>query len=258
MVESKGFVKNPMKDPQGHFTKEQVNTIIIESEKESEKDHLFFTLLALSGRRISEVLLLKPADINWEEKSITWTILKKGYTIKKKKDKETKEITEIKEPVLVRKNKPVESGLLLLLKEYIIKNKIPRDEKIFPFSRFHINYVLNKICNKIGLKLLGSHRPHPHTFRHTFAMNLAKNVDSTEGLIKLRNIMEHSDINMTLHYVQATSEQTRELIEKSMSINDFDIHIPKETILVPIKQELEKKIEKPQKEEILVPFRDDD
>ena len=45
---------------------------------EYQRDKLLILLLAVTGRRISEILMLKVKDIMYEDKNINWHIEKKG------------------------------------------------------------------------------------------------------------------------------------------------------------------------------------
>ena len=74
-------------------------------------------------------------------------------------------------------------------------------------SRQNAHHLIHNYGKELGLDI------HPHSYRHSFAVNMVRNMRSPSGLIILQDSLEHSDISMTRHYLQFSQEETRDLQE---------------------------------------------
>lgn len=196
-MEKNNFV-DVMKDLQGYFKPGQRKKIY--NNCNSLRDKVLIRLLWKSGRRTSEVLSLKVADINFEERMILWNILKKKRPLKRLK--------------------PIDDFTLKLLKHYIKINELkeydyllksPNENK--PISRQRVYQIVLRACERAGINYVGNTKPHPHHFRHTFAVNWAKNSKSPSDIKKLKDWLEHSTLNTTETYLQFSTEESREMVE---------------------------------------------
>jgi integrase len=239
------------------------------ARQHSERNWLLILVLARSGRRINEVLPLKPKDILWKEKLITWHILKKGYhKVGSKAYRRAQRLGKPNEPYI--RLKPIDARTLRALQSYILGNRIGYDDKLFPISSTQAYRIIRGYAESIGIDKVGERYPHPHNFRHTFAIKIAKTLKSPQDLVQLQRLMEHSDINMTIHYLTYGDEELRQVLARAFDIKDFDTFekkvkievpiidagfVPPETLLVPIisNKEEKPKASKP-KVEILVPI----
>jgi len=192
----------PMKDLNDSLSPEQVQKLLSIALKKNPRDYLLMLTLFLTGRRVSEALNLQLQDVDFKNKMILWSILKK-------KDRN------------YQKFKPAPQLLFDDLKEYAELNNLqPQDYfffshykgKVRPISRQNAHYLIHRYGLELGLNI------HCHSFRHSFAVNLVRNMRSPSGLIILQDSLEHSDISMTRHYLQFSQEETRDL-QESLTTN---------------------------------------
>jgi len=189
-----------MRDKQGFF--KEGERVKMYNVCENLRDKLLIRMLWMSGRRVSEILKVKIKDIDLENGSILWHIVKK-----KNKD--------------FRRWKPLDSFTLGLLKIYIEQNGYGSESYLFPstsydkhLSRQRVFQIVREICNKAGIFYVGNKRPHPHHFRHSFAVEMAKKLKSPADIRKLQQYLEHSSMNVTQEYLQFEDTEIRELLNE--------------------------------------------
>jgi integrase/recombinase XerD len=183
----------PMRDVKGYFTSEQIKKII--EACENSRDKTLFTLLARSGRRVSEIVrCLKPKDIDFENRLINYRILKKKG--------ETRALL------------PIDNETLVMLEEYIKANNIQEDEFIFKISRQRVDQIFKKICEKVGIERIGEHKPHVHALRHSFAVQWSKIAKNPADIVKLKEQLAHSSVDTTMFYLRFNPEESRDLLER--------------------------------------------
>lgn len=120
---------------------DQLNRLL-EVYKEPAK-RLLIRLLAFTGCRISEVLAIRIKDIDYKGRCIEVPALKF-------KHRETKLVI-------------VDQFTLDLIKIFV-RGK-PGDTKVLPYNRFQAWHIIRAAGRAIGIPNL-----HPHTLRHTFAV----------------------------------------------------------------------------------------
>lgn len=202
-----------MSDPSGYFKPGQRKAIY--NSCETLRDKVLIRVLWKSARRITEVLNLKVKDINFNEGNILWHIQKKYKTMGK--DEKGKLITE---RIDLRRIKPIDDFTLRLLSAYIKQEGLKGEDYVFyglqkstHISRQRAYQLVARACDKAGINFVGESKPHPHHFRHTFAVNQMKNAKSPADLRKLQTFLEHSTITTTEAYMQFSTEESRELVE---------------------------------------------
>jgi integrase len=190
-----------MKDLQGYITAEDVDKILQQVLNTpcqfKERNYLFILMLFRTGRRVSELLKLNVADINFMQKGIIWNILKKR----------TK----------TQRLKSVDSETFQLLSNYIEINEKIIETKgglIFPFKRAWAQQLVQKYCEEAGYNLIGTKKPHPHHFRHSFSIHYLTHTKRNEALSMLQKELEHSNINITQLYLQFNLEDARKVKEE--------------------------------------------
>lgn len=193
---AKELIHNVMSDIQGFFRPGERERIY--DMAKNPRDKLLIRLLWKTGRRISEILQLKIEHIDFENRNIMWNIAKKGREY--------------------RRWKPVDSTTLEMLKEYVTGKDVNRYVfesygKNGHLTRFRVFQIIRELSEKAGVYYVGTKKPHPHHFRHSFATDIAKKLESPADMIKLKNIMEHSTVGMTEQYLQFADKDTRKLIE---------------------------------------------
>ena len=248
-----------MKDRKRYIKPDQVEKLInyyYEKAENSErsfnqfanlrKAYLIYTLWR-TGRRISEIVGdikeidripgLRPMDFDWDNKEITFSILKKFPVRSKTKSGNNKSEDKIKrerfhkkkyEEIIVYDDEYFES-----MKAFIEKFEIPGHERIFPLHpkyvaselkvasenlKLNLGYktIIDDTCNKSILKPLPINA---HSFRHGFSINFLKeNNKNPMALPALQEILCHSSINVTKTYLRFNQEDKRELLNKAQGI----------------------------------------
>jgi len=241
-----------MANKEAYFTPSQIQKIINYYYNQKEfKKFLLFLLLFRTGRRISEVLGkppysfdlkqcrsnykgFRPCDIYHKDRLIEFDILKKQPIKTKTKSGESrskdklKTLYENKKPK--RKLKPIDDELYQWLVWYINTYKIGFENRVFNVSRFTARNWLIKACNDLkfdlnlgfkNVKVRGNMRkvrvkPHLHMFRHSMAIYVLKNnPHDPTALIKVSNLLEHSNTEITTHYTQFTQKDMKEFLNKT-------------------------------------------
>ncbi len=196
-----------MKDLQGFFKPGERK--LIYNSCESLRDKVLIRLLWKSGRRISEILKVKIEDINFNNKGIVWHI-----------DKKTKKIKGEKVKYDLRRWKPIDDFTIRLLYLFVHKNNLQRGDylfkslfkKDFPITRQRAYQIVRRNCEKAGIYFVGNKKPHPHNFRHTFAIEISKKLKSPADLRKLQILLEHSNLGITEQYLQFNDSELREIL----------------------------------------------
>lgn len=247
-----------MANKEAYFSKEQIRTILnyCFDIKDQVRFFLFLTLYR-TGRRITEIVGkppissdgerceseykgMRPCDFRHKQRAIEFDILKKAHVRKRtakgviRKDDALAKMRLRKKPK--RKMIAVDQELWDYLLYYIDRYKIGRMDRIFPYSPQWCNRLLHKTCEEAGVKMeLGSRRyrggdgmirtlprkPHCHMFRHSFAIHiLESNPKDPSALPKLKNLLDHSSIEITSHYLQFSQESTREFLDKTWGVEE--------------------------------------
>jgi len=177
-------VKRPKKEnkiPQV-LTKQEV-TQLFEHTK-TTKTKLILQLLYSSGLRVSEVVNLKPSELDFNEYT--------GW---------------------VRGGKGKKDRMIILSKK--LSNKLKKFtekhsdwayvfSKTKPLTTRNIQKLVQKAAAEAGIKK----EVHPHTLRHSFATHL---LDSGVDLRKIQTVLGHSSISTTQLYTHISNEQLRDI-----------------------------------------------
>ena len=188
-----------MKDLTGYF-KSGERTAIYNSA-ESFRDKVLIRLLWVTGRRLSEVLNIKVYEINFESKQIEIHILKK-----KKSKTSLSYIDEFTNNLI----KTFISNHGLKREDYLFKSEFNITQ---PISRQRAFQIIRAACFKAGITNVGNKEPHPHHFRHTFAVEMAKKLKTPADVRKLQLLLDHSTLAVTEQYLKFADEEVKELIE---------------------------------------------
>ena len=138
------------------------------------KRHWVLTyVLGATGRRLGEVLLLTTRDIDFQNRTITWRILKKrraDYYV----------------------TLPMSARLEDVLRRYIVLNGVA--DELFPVSRRQAEYDVKRTLNEVGL-----YGWRPHDLRHAFILEALLNTRSIE---LVRRWTQHSSYKLLLEYAK--------------------------------------------------------
>jgi len=172
------------------LTKSEIERLL-EAVKDDRDLYLFIMLAINTGARVNSVLNIKKRDVDFENKKITIKDIKRGktYTI------------------------PLNSRLYEVLREVETESYIVGSGLKWSYSKLYkeLNPVLNKLFNEGLDKEERKKKIVIHSLRHTFASHLALN---NAPLDKIKNMMHHADINMTLKYAHLLPDSGSEFVEK--------------------------------------------
>ncbi len=164
------------------LTKEEVIKLIDASS--TRKSRLIMQMLYSSGLRVSELVKLKPADLDLNENT-GWVRSGKG-----KKDR-----------MIILSKK-----LSNKLKKYLEKRKdwiyVFSEKK--PLTTRNIQKIIQKATIKAGI----NKHVHPHTLRHSYATHLLENgID----IRKIQLLLGHSSLTTTERYTHVSSTELKKV-----------------------------------------------
>lgn len=179
-----GEIKMPKKDKKlpEVLTRDEVSKLL--KSAETRKSRLIISLLYSSGLRVSELVNLKPQDLNFTE-NIGWVRGGKGS-----KDRMF----------------TVSPGLANELKEYMKK----RDGAKYLFSQEDPLTTRNvqKIVKHLRHRADIQKKITPHTLRHSFATHL---LESGTDIRMIQALLGHSSLNTTQLYTHISSDQIKKI-----------------------------------------------
>ena len=171
-----------------YFVREEID-LILNEVKGNPKHYLFLTMLWRTGARVSEMLRVKVKDVNVRTGTIVLNTLKR-----KKKPKR----------VL-----PIMPDTVGLIATHVVKHKLDPEDRLFEFTRERAFAIVKKAALKAGLD---RERAHPHTFRHSFAVNCLLQKKPVPITV-LQEWMGHANIQNTLIYLKILAKDAREYFE---------------------------------------------
>lgn len=190
-------------EDRGGYCKFRTVERIIEDLPPNSRDRAVLTGLLYSGRRVGEFRLLRPMDFLPGEPGIWWFIEKKRGNVKP------------------RVSLPIAERAYTSLKEFAAKQELAPEEYVIngrwrnrPISRMHIWRIVKQIAKDYGLKTVSGKEPHPHTFRHTYAIHVLERDPSGRSLTMLQNLLQHSDIRTTMFYLQFVKSDLTDYVKK--------------------------------------------
>lgn len=86
-----------------------------------------------------------------------------------------------------------------------------RPGKVRPMTTKYYNQLFNKLAEATGVKLRDGSAPHPHTLRHSRAMEL---YDAVQDIELLQKLLGHKNISTTQIYAQVRDERVAEMQNK--------------------------------------------
>ena len=168
-----------MKDITDYLEKEQVDCMMAAAKTCNLRDYLMLRTLWRTGCRVSELLNIKPSDLEIHNQVVNITKAKGNKQLRVLLDDET----------------------LKLLSEYISMKNIPEDRHIFSIKRCQVHTIVKEYGKMVGVDI------HPHTFRHSFAIHLVR---SGLDLRRVQQLLGHSNLNTTQVYLQFNDQDLRE------------------------------------------------
>jgi site-specific recombinase XerD len=170
-----------MKDITNYLEKPQVDVMLgAAAATGNNRDYLILRILWRTGTRVNELLNIRPCDLEYHTNMVR--------IVKAKGDKQ--------------RRLPLDPETLAQLQAYIEVNNIAAEEKIFPITQQWARAIINKYAKLIGKNV------HPHTFRHSFAINSVRHgVD----LRRLQQVLGHTNINTTAVYLRFNDQDLQDV-----------------------------------------------
>ncbi len=164
------------------LNKEEVKKLI--SASQTAKSKLIISFLYSSGLRVSELVNLKPVDLNLDEKT-GWVRKGKGS----------------KDRIFI-----LSENLMLDLKNYLQQNK--ENQYLFSASKPLTTRNIQKIIQLTSAKAGINKRVTPHTLRHSYATHL---LESGVDIRIIQELLGHANLNTTQLYAHVSSEQLKKV-----------------------------------------------
>lgn len=169
-----------------------INTLL--SKPQYYRDYVLYSLLILTGERISEALNLKSSDIRADHLVIRDSKTGPGKVYMRKK-------------------------LIPILAEYVdsLKGKISRNDFIFQSNqKRRLTERMVQLQIKKYLRLAGIQKDlSPHSLRHTFAARL---IQSGSDINVVQRTLRHKHIQSTMRYSHIMDDELKNAVERSMTV----------------------------------------
>ena len=160
-----------MKDITNYLEQPQVDIMSEAAATCNTRDYLIIQILWRTGIRVDELLHIRPCDLEHHTKMVR--------VVKAKGNKQ--------------RRVPLAAQTLAQLGAYVDIHAIGDEAPIFPISQQWVRIIINKYAKLIGKNV------HPHTFRHSFAINSVRHgVD----IRRLQQVLGHTNINTTAVYLK--------------------------------------------------------
>jgi integrase len=170
-----------------YFNQDEIRSILSEELRQEDYCSWFLCLfLWNTGLRVSEALSVKVEDIDLMGRVLTVRTLKRQNHIR----------------VI-----PLQNGFVGEISLWINQQTLKRKDFLFSFNRITAFNKVRKACRLAGLN---DDRDHPHTFRHSFAINC---IVQSVPVTVLREWLGHRDITKTLIYTQILAQDSRVFME---------------------------------------------
>ena len=149
----------------------------------SMRDFLIIRVMYRTGVRVSELVNIRPKDIEMDNQVIN--------IVKAKGDKQRRVYLDIE--------------TLDILANYVSDRNIPYDCPVFGLQRVQIFNIVKKYGRIMGLEV------HPHTLRHSYAINWVR---QNQDIRRLQLVLGHSNLNTTQTYLQFRDDDVRDVYNK--------------------------------------------
>ncbi len=172
-----------MKDITNYLEKSQVDAMLEAAAACNIRDYLIIRMLRRTGVRVDELLHIRPRDIERRNKVVNIVKAKGGK----------------------QRRVPLDSETLTLLSAYITTGGIDDEAPIFPLSQRWVRALVARYGKLIGKDV------HPHTFRHSYAINMVRHgVD----IRRLQQVLGHASMSTTAVYLQFNDKDLQDVYAK--------------------------------------------
>ena len=169
-----------MKHITDYLEKENVDILLTTAKACNFRDYLMLRILWRTGMRISELLSIRPQDLEAHNQVINITKAKGNKQRRVMLDTET----------------------FSMLLDYISDTNIPVSRPVFSVSSVWVWKLVKKYALMAGLP----DTVHPHTLRHSYAVHMVR---KGTDLRSVQLLLGHSNLNTTQVYLQFKDEDLR-------------------------------------------------
>lgn len=172
------------------------------TDKIAIRDFAVINLVYACALRISEACNLRLNDLDLQ-RQILYVIDGKGGD----------RIVPIPEPTIKIINEWLEIRPQWKGNNYVFTNikGTTRPGEVRPLNQKYYNALFNKLAKATGVTLRDGSIPHPHTLRHSRAMEL---YDAVQDIELLQKLLGHKNISTTQIYAQVRDERVVEMQNK--------------------------------------------
>ena len=171
-----------MKNITDYLEKSQVDRILDAARMCNCRDYLIIRILWRAGLRVSELVNIRPRDIEANNQVINIIKAKRGKQRRIVLDGET----------------------INMLSEYVLQQKLLEDQPIFGITTRQVENIVKKYGSVVNVDV------HPHMFRHSYAIHLVR---SGMDLRRVQLLLGHSSLNVTQVYLQFNDNDIREVYD---------------------------------------------
>jgi integrase/recombinase XerD len=169
-----------VKNIENYLEKERVDILLATAKACNFRDYLMLRILWRTGMRVSELLSIRPQDLEAHNQVINITKAKGNKQRRVMLDPET----------------------FAMLSDYISTTNIPVSRPVFAFSSVWAWKLVKKYACMAGLP----DTIHPHTLRHSYAVRMVR---SGTDLRSVQILLGHANLNTTQVYLQFKDEDLR-------------------------------------------------
>ncbi len=172
-----------MKDITNYLEKPQIDALLQAAAACDNRDYLIMRVLWRTGVRVDELLHIRPRDIEYNNKVVNIVRAKGGK----------------------QRRVPLDLETLTLLDTYITADGIADTTPIFRLSQRWVRALVARYGRLIGKDI------HPHTFRHSYAINMIRNGCDIR---RLQQVLGHASLNTTAVYLQFNDKDLQDVYER--------------------------------------------
>jgi integrase len=180
---TKAFI-NVKEEQLKYLSRDEVHEYI--DQVNGAKEKLLMLFMWYTGCRVTEVISVRKRDIDFPNKEI--------------------KIRWLKNRKYLYRTMPIHPQLKQLME--LATAAMGLDTLVFPYSRQRVWQIFKK--HRFG----SFNWIHPHTFRHSFAVNYLRQADSANDLVILRKLMGHSSILTTMKYLDIVPRDQAQQLAK--------------------------------------------
>lgn len=168
-----------------YYTREEVGRLLEACRR--DRDRLILGVMWQTGVRVSELLSLTAASVDWHAQVLRVRTLKRRDHLR---------------------TIPLRAPLLGELARHVAGVGISGDRKLFPLTRQRIHQITAEAARRAGLP---PDRAHPHTLRHSFAIAC---VLARVPVLALNEWLGHASLEATLIYTKILCAESRRYMDE--------------------------------------------